>query len=152
MKLITDKRGLEFKKAFFAIIVVGMAIYGIGVWIGDWNSTYDSGLTYDLGDYNKLDEMSSYATSTKENISVKSSFELSNFGDFEGTSIRGSFGILNTIFTPFSVVFGDGGLIDSIANRWNIPNYIIIGLVSMMVLAIIFSIIALFFRRESSSA
>lgn len=146
-----NKKGLQFKSALFALIVLSMCILAVGIWINDWNTKYDSGLTYDLGGYSKLDEMSSYSSSAQGNISVRSSFDTTSGGDFEGTSLRGSFGIINNIFTAFNVVLGEGGLIDSIEQRWGIPNYITIGLVSMIVLAIIFAIIALFFRRATTS-
>jgi len=151
IKLLKDKRGLEFKGALFALIAMSMMIIAVGVWVNDWNTKYDSGLTYDLGDYERLDEMSSYASGTKEDVSVKGTVDTAS-GDFEGTSLRGAFSIINNIFTPFTVVFGEGGLLSQIQERWGIPNYIIIGVTSMMVLAIIFAIIALFFRRVQSTA
>lgn len=151
INLIRDKRGLEFKSAFFGLIMMSMSLIAIGVWIGDWNSKYNSGLTYDLESYSKLNELSDYASTSKSNISVRSSFETGASGDFEGTSLRGAFGIVNNIFTPFNVVFGDGGLLDSIQTRWGIPNYIMIGIISMMVLAILFALIALFFRKPGGS-
>lgn len=151
MNIIKDKRGLEFKKALFALIVIGMAIYGIGIWVGEWSDKYSSGINYDLGNYNKLDTLSSYATSTQGNLSTKSSFDTTSAGDFEGTSIRGSFSIVNNIFTPFNVLFGSGGMISSIQDRWNLPNYIVIGIISMMILAIVFALIALFFRQPGGS-
>jgi len=142
-----NKKGLQFKNALFALIVVSMAIIAVGHWVNAWNTKYDSGITYDLGEYDKLDTLSSYATSTQGNLSARSSFDTTSGGDFEGTSLRGAFSVVNNIFTPFNVVFGNGGLIDSIEDRWNIPHYITIGIISMMVLAIIFAIIALFFRK-----
>lgn len=144
-----NKKGFEFKGGIFALIVVSMLIYGVGVWIGSWSPHYDSNITYDLGEYNELDTLSSYATSTKGDLPAKSSFDTTGGGDFEGTSLRGSFSIINNIFTPFNVLLGEGGMIDSIEDRWHIPNYITIGIVSMIIIAIIFAIIALFFRRES---
>jgi hypothetical protein len=148
-KLMKDKRGLQFKAALFALITVSMVLYGIGVWVGSWNTQYNSGLTYDLGDYEKLDELSSYASSSKGNVSVRSSFDTTGSGDFEGTSLRGAFGVINNIFTPFNVLLGEGGLIDSIEDRFGIPNYITIGFISLMTIAIIFSLIALFFRKPT---
>ena len=35
--MIKNKKGLIFKNALFALIVVGIAIYGIGVWVGNWS-------------------------------------------------------------------------------------------------------------------
>lgn len=151
MKIKKDKRGLEFKKGLYALIVISIVIYGIGMWIGNWSDKYNSGITYDLGNYNQLDTLGDYAISTQGNLSAKSSFDTTSGGDFEGTSLRGAFSVINNIFTPFNVLFGEGGMIDSIEDRFHIPNYIIIGLVSMMVLAIIFAIIALFFRKSEGT-
>lgn len=147
--LIKNKKGLQFKSALFALVAISLAITAVGVWVNQWNQDYGSGLTYDLGGYSSLDELSSYASSSKGTISVKTSFDTTGSGDFEGTSLRGAFGIINNIFLPFEVVFGDGGLIDSIEDRWGIPNYITIGIVTFMTIAILFSIIALFFRKST---
>lgn len=144
--MIKNKKGLSIKAGMFALIAMSMMVLAVGYWIDDWNTKYDSGLTYDLEDYSKLDDLSSYASSSKGNISVKSSFDE---GNFEGTSLRGAFGVINNIFTPFQLVFGDGGLLDSIEDRWGIPNYITIGFATMMVLAIIFALIKLFFRQTT---
>ena len=146
-----NKKGLVFKNALFALVAMSMLILAAGYWIDDWNSKYNSGLTYDLGEYNKLDTLSDYASSSQGNISVKSSFDTTGSGDFEGTSLRGAFGIINRIFLPFNVVFGDGGLIDSIEDRFGIPDYITIGIASMMIMAIVFAIIALFFRKPEGT-
>ena len=150
-KLFRDKKGTEFRSMFFALIVFSMMIIAIGVWVNDWNTKYDSGLTYDLGEYERLDEMSTYASGAKADISVKGTVDTAS-GDFEGTSLRGAFAIINNIFVPFRVVFGEGGLLSQIEERWGIPNYIMRGITSMMVLTIIFAIIALFFRRVQTTA
>ena len=138
-----NKKGLQFKSAFFSIIAIGLVIIATGVIVNDWNTTYNSGLTYDLGDYNKLDDMSTESQSQKEGVTVKSS----NTGEqFEDTSIRGVFGILNNIYQPFRVVFGDGGMLDSVTERLGLPNYIRQGLVTMMIMAITFALVMIFFR------
>ena len=142
-----NKKGLEFKLALFAIVAMSMMIIAIGIIVNDWNNKYDSGLTYDLGNLDKLDEMSSQAKVQKGNISSGSSSAVSGT-DFEGTSIRASFGILNTIFTPLRVVFGDGGMLDSITERFGLPDYVRQGLVTIMVFAIVFALIMVFFGRR----
>lgn len=148
MKFIKNKKGVQFQSALISLVVVGMAIYAIGIWIGQWNQDYDSGLTYDLDNYNKLDDLSSYASSSKGDIAVKSSSDPGG-QDFEGTSLRGAFSIINNIFAPFNIVFGKGGLIDSIEDRWGIPNYIVIGFLTIFIISIVFTIIALFFRKPT---
>lgn len=144
-----NKKGLVFRNAFFAIIVASMAIIAVGIWVNDWNTQYSSGLTYDLGSYSELDSMSGQASAQKGNVSIKSSFAAE---DFEGTSIRGVFGVLNNIYTPFRVVFGDGGMIDSVTERWGLPDYVRQGFITMMLIAITFALVAIFFRKPGGKA
>jgi len=149
MRILRDKRGLQFKAALFALIATSLVILAVGVWVNQWNIDYNAGLTYDLGDYEELDELTTYSSGSRSTIAVKSSFDTTGGGDFEGTSLRGAFGIINNIFTPFNVVMGEGGMLDAIEDRWGLPNYIIRGILAFMIIAIIFSIIALFFRKPS---
>ena len=144
-----NKKGLVFRDAFFAIIIASMAFIAIGVWVEDWDEKYDSGLTYDLDEYDKLSEMSGTAKGQQGNISVEGSFDVA---DFEGTSIKGVFRILNNIYEPFRIVFGDDGMIDSITERWGLPDYVRQGLVTLMILAITFALIAILFRRQGGKA
>ena len=138
-----NKKGLQFKSAFFSIVAVSLIIIAVGIVVGDWNTTYDSGLTYDLNDLNKLDEVSTEAQTQKEGVTVKSS----NTGEqFEDTSIRGVFGILNNIYEPFRVVFGDNGMLDSVTEKFGLPDYIRQAIVTMMIMAITFALVAIFFR------
>jgi len=144
-----NKKGLEFKLAFFAIIAVSMAVIAIGTWVNQWNDDYSSGLTYDLGDYDQLDEVTGDIETQQGKVTVKST----NTGEeFEGTSIRGVFGILNNIFDPFRIVFGNNGMIDSVTERFGLPDYVRQGLVSMMIVSITFALVAIFFRLNRKSA
>lgn len=149
MTLLKNKEGLQFKSGLFALVVLSLVIIAVGIWVNQWNQDYDAGLTYDLNKYDVSDDLSTYASGSKTTIAVRSSFDTTGSGDFEGTSLRGAFALINNIFTPFNVVLGEGGLIDSIEDRWGIPNYITIGIVTMMIIAIVFSIIALFFRKPT---
>jgi len=142
-----NKKGLEFKLAFFAIIIVGVLVAAAGTWIGNWNTTYDSNLTYDLGEYNRLDDVSSTAQTQSGNISVSSS--TSDTG-FEGSTLRGAFGILSNIYKPFKIVFGDGGMLDAITERFGLPDYVRHALVTMIVIAITFALIMIFFGRTQA--
>ena len=146
---LKDKRGLEFKLAFFAIIAISVVTIAVGIWVNDWNDTYNSGLTYDLQDYDELDSMSGQAKAQQGNISVKTSFSEDNF---EGTSLRGAFGVINNMFAPFRVVFGEGGMIDSVTTRWGMPDYIRQGIITMMIIAITFALVALLFRKTEGTA
>ncbi len=150
---VMNKKGLVFKSAFFATIVISLSVIAIGVWIGDWNDNYSSGLTYDLADFDELDSMSGQAQAQKGNISVKSSFDAGQGAtNFEGTSLRGVFGILNNLYAPFRVIFGDGGMIDSVTERWGLPDYIRQGVITMMLMAITFALVAIFFRKPGGKA
>lgn len=144
-----NKKGLEFKSAFFALAAVSVVIIALGVIVGQWNADYDSGLTYDLGNYNKLDSVSSEAGSQQGDVNVKSA----NTGEqFEDTSIRGVWGILNNIYSPFRVVFGDGGMLDSVTERFGMPDYVRQFLVTIMIISITFTLVAIFFRLNRGSA
>ena len=145
-----DKRGLVFKNAFFAIIIASVAILAVSVWVGEWNTDYGDGLTVDLADYDQLDEVSGEAVDQEENIAVKTSFNKGD--DFEGTSLRGVFAVLNDLYRPFRVAFGEGGMLDSLTDRWGIPDYVRQALVAMMIIAITWAIIAIFFRKPGGQA
>jgi len=147
MKIIKDKRGLEFKLAFFAVITISAIIISLGAWIDEWNVDYSAGLVYDLDEYDKLSELSTEAEKQSGNISVRTSTQDENF---EGTSIRAVFGILNNIYAPFRIVFGNDGMIDSLTDRFGIPDYIRQTIVTMMIIAITFALIAIFFRRNKA--
>lgn len=149
MNLIKDKRGLEFKLAFFALIAVSLIVVSVGIIINDWNSTYDSGLVSDLGEFDKINSIQNEASGQQGKITVKSSTQDENF---EGTSIRGVFGVLNNIYKSFRIVFGDNGMLDSLTERFGIPDYIRQALVLMMITAITFTLIAIFFRLPRRSA
>jgi len=147
--MFKDKRALEFKSAFFALIALGLIITAVGVIVSGWNGTYSSGLSYDLGEFDEADSVSSEAQSQQQGINVKST----NTGEnFEGTSIRGVFGILNNIYKPFRIVFGDNGMLDSITERFGMPDYIRQGLVTMMIITITFTLVAILFRLARDSA
>ena len=148
--IMKDKRGLLFKNAFFAIAVVSVAILAIGSWVGEWNTDYNAGLTVDLDNYDQLDNLKGEAKGQEGNISLQSSFNKGT--DFEGTSLRGVFSILNDLYRPFRIVFGDGGMIDSLEDRWGLPEYVSNFLFVVMMFAITFAIIAIFFRKPGGQA
>lgn len=149
MNLLKDKRGLELKLGLYALVVVSMAVIATGVWIDDWNDKYNSGLTYDLdSDYNKLDTLSDEVESQRESISVKSSAQSES--DFEGTTLRAAFGILNNIFTPFDALFGNGGMLDSVTERFGLPDYVRQGFITIILFSLVFALIAIFFGRRNT--
>ena len=144
-----NKKGLEFKLAFFALIAISMAIIATGSWINNWDSEYNSNVTYDLGEYDTTNSIQNETVSQQQKVQIKST---STGERFEDTSIRGVFGILNNIYEPFRLVFGDNGMLDSLTERFGAPDYIRQGLVSMMIVAITFALVAIFFRLPRRSA
>jgi len=143
-KIIKNKKAVAISSAFYALISISIVIIAIGVWTNEWNQDYSSGLTYDLGeDYNKLDRISSEAGGQKGNLTIRSSIQEDNF---EGTSIKGVFGILNNIYAPFRIVFGDGGMIDSLTDRFGLPDYIRQGFITIIIMAFTYALIKIFFR------
>ena len=146
-----NKKGLSFKLGIYAIFVVSAAVIAIGVMVGSWNVTYSSGLDYDLGDLNEMDEMSSQVQAQQGNVTIESSFD-QGLTNFEGTSLRGVFGIINKIYAPFRVVFGDGGMVDVVIDRFGVPDYIRQLIIVLMIVAITFALVALFFRKPGGDA
>lgn len=140
---------MELKSALFAIVITSMMIVAIGVIVNGWNTRYSSGLTYDLGGYNELDAISGTAQSQQGSINPQSG-EASS--DFETGMFRGGYGIITNIFAPFRIVFGNNGMIDSLTERFGLPDYIRQGIVTLMIFALIFSIIAIIFRLARTSA
>jgi len=146
-----NKKGLVFKQAFLALIALSIMVIATGNWVNEWNNDYNANMDYNLNEYNKLNDLSSEAQSQREAIGIKSASSDSSI-NFEGTSIRGVFGMLNNIYAPFRMVFGDNGMIDSITERFGMPDFIRQGLVAMMVMVITFTLASIFFRLPRSSA
>lgn len=138
-----NNKGMQIKLAFFAVIAVSVALIASGVWVSQWNSKYESGIMYDLKGLNKLDEVSGTAGSQQGRLSPNSPDPGS---DFETNTYRGAFGIISNIYEPFRIVFGEGGMIDSITDRWGIPNYIRQALVTLIIIAFTFALVAIIFR------
>ena len=141
--ILNNKRGLVFRNAFYAIVIVGMLIYAAGGIITEWSGDYDSGIVYDLNDLDKSGEMSNIVQDNQGSITPQSS---ESGTDAESSTFKAVFGIITNIFKPFRLVFGDGGMIDSIGERFNIENYYLSIIVTMMGAAVIFAIIAVIFR------
>ena len=144
-KLKKDKRGLQFKNAFFAVIAIGLIVTAIGVIIGEWNTQYNSGLSYDLDEYNKNSEMAGTAEGYENSLSPDSP---DSGQTFESTSTFSSYGIIGNILQPFRIIFGDNGLIDSVTERFGIPDYVRYAIVTMMIFAFLFALIAIVFRLK----
>jgi len=140
-----NKKGVQIKAALFALVVVSLSIITIGVVGQGWSNNYGSGLTYDLQEYENLDSLSSEVTTQKGKITPTDPDPSS--GDFEGKIFRGGYGILGSIFSPFFAFFN---MLESIEDRFGLPSYITIGILTLMFISIIFAIIAVIFRLSRS--
>jgi len=136
-----NKKGLEFKSAFFALVVAGMFILVMGIMVNSWNDAYDSRLVYDLGDdFNTMDSVSDIASVQQGQISPDDP----NPGtDFEASTFRGVYGIISNIYAPFRVVYS---MIDSISERFGIPIWFGQGIVTIIIISITFTLVAIIFR------
>ena len=145
-----NKKGLQLKNAFFAVIAVSMFIIAVGVVVGEWGKQdiYNSEITYDLSeDYNKLDTMADEANVQKGKVTPQDPDP--GTGDFEGKMFSGGYGILGRMFTPFNAV---RNMFNSVEQKFDLPDYVGEGVMALMVFALIFSIIAIIFRLGRTSA
>ena len=144
-----NKKGLEFKSSFFALMAVSMVIVATGIIVGGWSDFYGSGVDYDLGEFDRTEDVYGNATDQQTKLSPTSRNLIDNF---EASTFRGVFGIITTIYTPFKIVFADGGMIDSVTERFGIPNYVRQGLVTFIIVAFTFALVAVIFRLSRRSA
>lgn len=145
-----NKKGLQIKSMFFAVIVMSMVILAVGSILIDWDSVYSSGVSYDLDDdYDALDEFAGEARTMRGNITPKDADP--GTGDFEGKIFSGGYGILGRLFSPFNTVWS---MFESIEQRFGFADqaYIRKGVLAMMFIAIVTTIIAIIFRLNRSNA
>ncbi len=147
MKMKMNKKGVQLKSAFFAVTVISLFVVMVGNWIISWNSQYGSGVTYDLDKYNKLSSISLSVGEQRSSIGAQSS---DTGSDAESSTFRRVFGIITNIFAPFEIVFGNDGMLDSIIERFGIPYEVELAIIIMMSASLIFTIIAIIFRREKA--
>jgi len=140
-------KGATIKNMFFAVIVVSVVVLAAGTIVGEWSNYYDSGLTYDLNEYSDLDTFSSEAQTQKTGITPSDVDP--GTGDFEGKILRGGYGILGRVFLPFVSVWN---MMESVENRFGLPNYVGEGILALMVFSIIATIVAILFRLSRTSA
>lgn len=139
-----NKRGVfEFKKGFHAIVIFSMLIIAIGLVVTGWSTTYDSGLSNDLGEFNKLNNISEEISGQKDSLSAN---DPDPGSDAEGRTFRGVYSILTNIFLPFNLVFGSEGILIGLGDRFGVPSYIIQGIMTMMFVTITMALIGIIFR------
>lgn len=144
MKKIYNNKGLQFRNAFFAVIVLGMVVTAFGIIINDWNTHYDADLDYNLGNFNQNDGISDNIGEYEDKI-VPSSPQTGT--NFEDNTYQSVFGIITNLLTPFRVVFGQNGMIDAATEMLGLPDYVRQGIITMMIISIVFAIIAIVFRK-----
>lgn len=135
-----NKKGMEFKSVFFSLVIISVVIISVGMFVGGWNSKYNAGLTYDLEEYNNLEKSSSVAQSQQGRISPRSPDPGT---DFESTTFRGVFGVINNIFDSLRTF---STMISSTAYRFGVPDFIPQAVITMLLFAVIFTIVAIVFR------
>lgn len=144
------KDKMEFKSTFFAITIIGMVALALGSIINDWGVEYHSGVTSEtmgMGNYEKLGEISGYASQYSQNGSINpQSGEASS--DTESITYRGAFGIITGIFKPLRIVYS---MLDSAFELFSLPDYIKYGIITMMIAAAVFTIVAIIFRQLRES-
>jgi len=144
-----NKKGLEFKNMFFSIIVVSLAVVSIGLMITAWNDKYDSSITSDFGVYDKSDDLATESQSYEERLT---SGDADPGENSEASTYRGVYGILGNIYNSFNVAFGEDGMIDNVIKNFGLPSYIRKGIITIVMGAIAFSLMAVVFRLARSSA
>jgi len=144
-----NKKGMQFKNAFFSLVVVSMAVIAIGVVISNWSGYYGSGISSDFGVFNEADELSNQTLQHKAKLG---SGDPDPGEDSETSTYRGVYGIMANIYTTFNLAFGEDGMIDVAVKRYGLPDYVRQGIVTLIMAAIAFSLIAVIFRLARSSA
>jgi len=138
-----NKKGFSITNSFYAIIVAGIIITSIGIIISVMGDFYGSDVTYDLEQYGRNDNVSDTVSQYEDRLAPDN---VNPGQDFEATTFTGSFGIINTLFSAFRVVFGSGGMLATIAINFGIPMFITQGIVAMILVGITFAIVAIIFR------
>jgi len=142
-----NKKGLILKNAFFAVIIVSVFILAAGQIVGTWSKQYNSGLTYDLNEYQDLGSFSKEAQVQQGKITPEDVDP--GTGDFEGKLLRGTYGILGRIFLPFTSIWN---MMEAVEARFSLPSYLSEAILSMAFFALIFSVVAIIFRLSRSTA
>lgn len=143
-----DKKGMQLKSSFFAVLIFSMVVVASGIVISEWNDKYDANLDNDLSGFNKINDVSSSAQDQKEKLGTNNRDSDDNA---EASTFRGVYAIITNIFAPFEVVFGEGGMIDSVTDRFGIPDYIRQTIITMIVVALTTLLIAVIFRLPRSN-
>lgn len=144
-----NKKGLEFKAALFAIVAISMAVLAYATIIDQQAAKYGTSAVSEVGGFDKLDEISGTAKGYESSLTPE---DPEPGGDAETGTFRGVYGIITGLFGAFNVVTGEGGMIDSVTTQFGLPIYIRRGIVTLMSIAIAFSLVAVIFRLARGTA
>lgn len=144
-----NKKGFEFQSAFFSIIIFSMFVIAIGIWVNGYNDAYGTGQQSDLDEYDKLDTVSSQAIGQKSQIGAS---DPDPSDDAEANTYRGVYGVLTNTYSSFDVVFGEEGMLQAMSDRFNIPFYVVQGIIAFIMIAVTFTLVAIIFRLGRARA
>lgn len=139
---------MEFKSTFIAILIFSMIMIAASLIVSEWADVYSSGITPDLQEFDKSSTVIGQAETQKGKINPQSG-EASS--DFETETFRGGYGILTNIFSPLRTIYGEGGMIDAIGTRFGLPTWLIQIVSAAIIIAIIFTLLAIIFRQARPS-
>ena len=143
-----NKKGLQFRNAFFAIIILGVVVTSIGIIIANWNSYYNSGINWDLGSF---DQSSAVYSQTGTYINSTTSKDPTVGEDYQSNIYKAAYGIITNLVSPFAMVFGQNGMLYSISTMFGVPSYIIAAIISMMIIALVFAFISIIFKQFNNN-
>ena len=143
------KKAVQFKLAFFAIVAISMAVLAYATIIDQQAIKYGTSAVSEVGGYNNLDAVSQTAESYESSLTPE---DPEPGEDAETGTFRGVYGIITGLFSAFNLVTGPGGMIDSAVTQLGLPTYVRQGIVTLMFIAIAFSLVAVIFRLSRGIA
>lgn len=144
-----NKKGLEFKSGLFTIVAISLLVIAFGVIISEQAEVYNSDAVSELGAYDKLDEISETSGGYRNRLSPD---DPDPGEDAEANTFRGVYGILTGIFSSFDIILGEDGMLNSLVVQFGLPSYVRQGIITFVLIAIAFSLMAVIFRLARRSA
>ena len=148
-KLKMNKKGLELKSGIFALIAFSFMMFAAGTITSEWNTIYGSNSNANTGDLDRLENVSSLTSDWRGQITPN---DVESGDDAEASTFRGVYGVLVGSFRSFDIVLGSDGIIDSLFERYALPNYLKRMLITLVLVGITFALTAIIFRLARRSA
>lgn len=148
-RLKMNKKGLEFKAGMYAIVAISLMVLAYAIIIDEQADMYGTNATSELGAFNKLNSVSSTARGYESSLTPE---DPEPGQDPEAGTFRGVYGIITGLFGAFDIVVGDGGMVDSVVTQLGLPLWVKQGVITLMFIAIAFSIVAVIFRLSKGTA